>query len=136
MLSYTLHPFSYTLLIFCIAHTLKCLNNLTAVTSHVTPMAYTSCLLVMIVLLCLVALCNGFYLPGLAPVTYCKPGMETETCKVFVSVQFIIPVKRRDIRSVEFFGLSVCHHWRGSLRYVCGHTNHAQLSHFWKAELI
>lgn len=26
---------------------------------------------------------NAFYLPGLAPVNYCKIGKETETCKFF-----------------------------------------------------
>jgi transmembrane 9 superfamily protein 2/4 len=28
-----------------------------------------------------IGIANGFYLPGLAPVSYCKIGEETETCQ-------------------------------------------------------
>ena len=53
-----------------------------------------------IMLICGIAqLANGFYLPGLAPKTYCKANVATETCKsvldVFVnrldSVESVLP---------------------------------------------
>ena len=41
--------------------------------------------LIILVFLCNVFFVYGFYLPGLAPVIYCKPGDVSETCKVNLS---------------------------------------------------
>ncbi|MEE6496750.1 hypothetical protein FKM82_002477 [Ascaphus truei] len=49
------------------------------------PLGVRERLFALVTLLC-AARCGGFYLPGLAPVSFCEEGKETETCKTKIEL--------------------------------------------------